>query len=256
MSLGDEALVLRQVAALRERGVSAHEALVLAAEGVPSGPLRVRLEEARRALAAGSTGGFAGPPAALEQAASAIEARIDAEDALRTTRAYASVAIALPLVVGALWGSILSTGAGSEWMDAGGDGGPLPVSAVAAAILARVICVAGVPLAVGGVLAIRRITPRFAPGAALLAQAAALLDGVTPPDLSPADLRYLDTRRPDAGPAAAVELAEELAREGRYRRDVFRHAAPVLGAVILLPAVLLGMAVLTAPIFATIVSIP
>jgi hypothetical protein len=246
-----EALLLRQLCALRGSGLSQAQALSHAAEGL-RGPLAARVVAARRALESGGASrdilAREADIAALDHAARAIDASLSAAAALTMTRVYLTVALAGPLVLGSLlvWaGADLMVAVISE-----SSGGSLPGAWHVLLALRGLLAWLGIPAAVGITVLIGRLGDRLAPGAARLSQAAGLLqaaaDGTDPLPLLSAspDRAYLSVRQSQIGAAgAAVELAAELAREGETAAAIFRDIAPlaatVIGVVVLLPLLVL-----------------
>lgn len=252
-----EALLLRQVVALRRSGMSQAQALDHAAEGLTDGPLAARIAQARRALAAGSPGedllAAEADVAALDHAARAIDVRLSAGAAVATTRAYLTVAVAGPLVLG----SLLSLAGPDLLTDLLSDtSGAMPTGWIMLIKLRSILELLGIPLAIGAVLLIGRASQRVAPGAGLLQEAAELLqvasDGADPlPLLSrSSDRAYLIARQSRVGPArAAAELADELAREGDRAATLFRHLAPLLATVAAVFLIIPLVAMFALPLF-------
>ena len=247
-----ESLLLRQMVALRQSGLSHEQALASAAAGLPPGPLAVRVSAARRALTAGTpseadpllTTGTT-PVAALSCAAQAIDVGLSADAALATTRLYAAIALAGPLVIGC----------GLAWLVPdlflilGEDAGAQAVGWGALSGLQSLLKFAGLPAA----LIVAMMTMYWkgasaAPGVAQLRRAATFLDaaargGQQLPALNESSAQaYFDIRQQQVGAArAAEELAAQLRLEGNRRAQLFRHLAPpvaAVGAIILLAPVL------------------
>ena len=203
-----DSLVLRQVAALRRSGLSQADALSRIA--VPAGPLAVRVQAARAALAAGAPSddllGADAPADAFDVAASAIDARLEAVAALRMTRLY--LALAVVITVGGLF---LIGRPGAELLAAD------PQFATGLLLLARgrwLFVVLG-----ACVLGLLYKAPELAPGVERLERAAALRAHRGDPARLITDTveqAFFNARRAAVGPeAAAAELAAELVAEGR-----------------------------------------
>lgn len=244
-----EALLLRQVAALRRGGLAAHEALSRALPGLGEGPVRQRAEQAARAARAGEAPADpliaalagAGPPASLDHLARAREAESAAAAALSGTRLHLALGLCLPLAAASLvaW-AFPARLEGAEDFLWEGDRGlwayglllwtgrlGLPVLTVASALLVRLL------------------PALLAPGTMALRASAALLSGAErgDPPLSRGDRRFLELRAASGSASAArVELADELLRRADRQLLLFHHAAPVLGFAF-------GLAVLLPMIF-------
>ncbi len=266
--LAQRSLLLRQLAALRRSGVDHDEALRIAAEGLPPGRVGAAVDEARRALAAGE--GASGDDALvrllatgdasverLERAAAAVDAEMAADAALATARLYFGIAIAGPLVIFAVlgWVSPVDGIAGEMWTRSTpfspyGEVDGMPTLWRATAALMALAKWAGIPAALGVVVALRRLPVGWTPGLRELRAAGGLLDaaatGADPgPLVGDFDRAYLEARRGSVGAeAAAAEVAAELVREADGKLAAFRHLAPVVAAIV---AVILGW-----PVFAAV----
>jgi len=249
--LEQESLLLRQVVALRRRGLAHHAALALAAEGLPPGALSDRVRQARRTLEVGGSpagrGVLAllsrgGPVEAIERAAQANDARLAAAAALSTTRLYLAVGLAGPLLLGCALAWLLPADVllGDAVRPVSGQpGGVLELAISLASWLVWGLRITGLPLAVGVLVGLRRLAARLAPGAERLQVASALLDaaalGEEPPGqpIGEGEERYYGIRRRQVGPGqAAAELAAELASTADRELRIFRHVAPVVGAAV------------------------
>ncbi len=228
------ALLFRQMAALRRRGLSQSEALDLASQALPQGPLRDAVAAAKSQLQAGQVSAPAvlpallaadTPPEAFDRAADAADAELAARAATALTRAYACIALLFALSL-----LLLRIPLGAGWAGelAGTATSPAGVLLLAAvAFVGTVVSAAGIALA-GAV----------APGARELRSAASLLEAASLGrglgETLPGGLFYVlfEARRGSVGEAgAAAEVARELVREGQEKMLWFRHFAPVAGAV-------------------------
>lgn len=256
-ALEHQSLLLRQIAALRRRGMDHHRALALAADGIPVGELRATALRAARGLAAGGVATADDPLEALlssstcgveqlELEAAAVEARLWALSSLRSSRLYFSLATAGPVLLACFL----------AWVT-----GPLitevPFSDGIVVGIGLVLRWGGVPLAVAALVLVQRLHRGVAPGYRQASQAAALLElavGDSDTHGPPLDLnaeRYLTARRAAVGgSAAARELAAELCAESKRTQALFAQLAPLLGAVALGPILIAGFFVLVAPIWA------
>lgn len=247
MSRSQEALVLRQVAALRRAGTPHDVALRVSAEGLPAGSLKQRVQAALAALnAGGATGGgmgqvlaTAGPVEALDLAAMSAEAELDAQAAVATSRRILMLFLmGLPLLVcGAAWAShLLGDASPAEFMQ------PSPV----ADLINAVARYAGAPLAALGVGIGHVLGARFAPGRPQLEAAIALLrdpNAARLPGLDACTRHYLALRLAAVPPdRAAQDVVEELVREAREQLASFRLVAPLLAAATILPVAVVATA--------------
>lgn len=247
MRRSQEALVLRQVAALRRAGTPHDQALRASAEGLPAGSLKQRVQAALAALnAGGATGGgmgqvlaTAGPVEALDLAAMSAEAELDAQAAVATSRRILMLFLmGMPLLVcGAAWAShLLGDASPAEFMQ------PSPV----ADLINAVARYAGAPLAALGVGIGHVLGARFAPGRPQLEAAIALLQDPTAARLPGVDActrHYLALRLAAVPPdRAAQDVVEELVREAREQLASFRLVAPLLAAATILPVAVVATA--------------
>ena len=248
-SAEQESLLLRQMAALRRSGLSQDQALVHAADGLPRGPLAVRVAAARRVLESGAQSNAdpllsngTTPVAALDHAAGALDARLSADAALAMTRLYATIALAGPLALGGVLAWVTP-----DLMSIVGEA---PNAWVVLMTVFGALRFLGIPLAIGVSLLIGHGGERLAPGVSRIRQAAALLQAAAADQdplkiiSNPTDMAYFSIRRAQVGVAqSAAELAGELVQEGEHAASLFRHLAPpaaaVLGVFILIPALLL-----------------
>ena len=256
--LEQEALLLRQLVGLRRRGLAHDQALKLAAESLPQGALRARVDHALRVLAAGTAPAKDGLAfdglledgacslEQLESAAEALEARLWARVSLRTARLYLRVALVGPPLLACMLGWLLWP----SLADA------LPAVSPALLGLVGLARYAGLPLAGGALYLVQRLDRRLAPGFGKSMQAVALLEVAARGGDEPAvalraeDRSYFLARRARVGSTeAARELAAELALESRRSLRVFHHLAPVLAAVLAFPALGLVMVLLMQPLF-------
>jgi hypothetical protein len=246
-------LLLRQTAALRQQGLNQAQALALVVEGLPEGPLRDGVLRARKALSSGeplpptddaflvllTRGDIAA--VTLEHAAQALEARLWADTALRTTRLYLVVGLAVPLLLASLlawlpYVRLLLPEA-------------LPVQSATSLLLVLARFLAPL-LALLVILTNRRWFHAFMPGFHQLNKAARLLDpsmvAVLPsgPEACPPEVvaeggsarAFYLTRRASVGPVqAARELGLELLRQGQGNLLLLRHLAPIAGALLIWP---------------------
>ncbi len=246
-----QSLLFRQLAALRRRGLAHHEALEATRPGLPGGPLRDRVDGALQSLASGGDPdpdpllGREAPAEALARAADAVDAHLAARAGTATVRLYLGLALGVPLVVWSL-GGWLSPG------DALGELGPgtwgLLTSLLAAMRLA------GLPAALAVVLVVRRLDLELGSGVGRIRRAATLYEaastGAQPHLEEASESLYLHTRTQTCGvEQATAELADELARSGRARLEVFRHVGPVVGLLIALLVGIPPVVLLVAPIF-------
>lgn len=250
-----QALLLRQLAGLRRRGLPQSEALELARAGLGAGPLADRVDAAGQALRAGQPTDGDGldrllgrdvATDALDRAADAVEAWLAARAGTATVRLYLGVALAAPLAVWSLGG----------WLtpDQGlGELGPGTWSAFVSLMAAMRLV--GLPLALGVVLVVRRLDLELGSGVSKIRRAARLFEVAASGDeptkvvTEPAEAIYLHTRTASCGaPQAAAELAAELAREGEQRLALFRHLGPVVALLIALLLAIPPMLLLTVPI--------
>ncbi|MFH1463596.1 MAG: hypothetical protein ABIO70_04345 [Pseudomonadota bacterium] len=256
-------LLLRQVAALRRRGLPHDQALGQAAACLPVGELRAEVLRAQRTLEAGAAPGGgpgsleallaagAADPLRLDLAAQAIEAEHQVRAAVSATRFYlglaAAAALGLALLVAGIAAIDLADALNLGWRGPSHHAWVYPVlrwGALPVALIAFVV--------VGQ-------APRLAPGrrAALRAQAlcAAAAQGVgePPPGLDPNELHYLTVRRAQADAAtAAGELAGELLAQSRQAQALLRFIGPLAGVALLLPALAIAGFMLVGPIFRSV----
>lgn len=216
-------LVLRQVAALRRRGVSHAAAVSAVASGLPPTTLAHEMGAALQALAAGECprrhpglewllGRGTVPVEALEHAARALDARLSAAAAVRLTRVYAGIGLAGPLALGSVLAWLVPS--------------VLPEHSeprlfwqvlLGGAALLRYL---GLPLAVAALAALRRGAGRLAPGSAAIGRAASLLEAAAEGSdparhlSDPIERAWLAIRQESVGATrAAAELDEELVRD-------------------------------------------
>lgn len=230
-----EALLLRQVAALRRRGRSQLEALSLAAGGLARGELADRVARAVADLQAGRASddllGRDGDPRALEHAAAAIDARLAAANALLLTRLYATGA---GVVV--MFGLVLMGWTGEGMGQISED---IPILHGVLRVLRRV----GPVVSIAVVAALWVFSARHTPGGPRLQRASALLtaaaQGTDPMPIlagQPVEQAYFEARRQRVGPGpAAAELADELTDEAKRILVWFHHLAPALAALVVGP---------------------
>jgi len=258
MGLERKSLLLRQVASLRRHGMAHGQALAQTAEGLPAGDLRAIARWSLRQLEMGGEAAATDDPTAallasghcsveqLEHAASALEARLWAHSSLQSSKLYFGLALAGPPLLACLM----------AWLS-------LPLLAAAqidsglAVVLGFALRWGGVPLAIVALVLVRHLHRGAAPGYRQAMQAAALLErsiqGVEPSELSlgPNHERYLAARRTAVGAdAAARELAAELCAQSKRTQALFAQLAPLLGAAVLLPIVVIGYGVLVFPLSA------
>ena len=233
-----QGLLLRQLAALRHRGLSQDEALALVAAGLPAGSLADEVKLARRALAAGSAEAPTeapmmrllaqgeGPVTALEQAARAIDCRLATEDALAMTRFYGLVFGVAPMLVMGLVSWLLPDV--SLWPSSGRAG------MLIIAFMASVGQWLGPALAIVGLVALTRLTSAHGAGMRAFALAgsvmsAAAAGGDPVQELTDPVMRaHFAARRAQVGAArAADELADELMADGERFQLLFRELVPV-----------------------------
>lgn len=262
--LEQQGLVLRQLAALRRRGVSMGDALELASEGVPEGRLRSRLERAIQALATGAEPSdeldrlLAGDATAeaLEIGAAAAEAHLTLASALSMVRWY-GLAI---LIIGSLCGLALTLGPpGPLAPDPPPDfawQSPFRQWAGSVAFPLQVFGRGGLVFGVGCAGLLLALARRRAPGVWELQRAAGLIQcaatGQEPDRWLGGGTQsvYYRLRRESAGPQrAGVELAGELTRIGLGRLEFWRALVSVGGVFLLVLASLLLLAV--SVVFAT-----
>lgn len=261
-ALEQQSLLLRQLAALRRGGKSQDEALAMAGEGLPAGPLSDRVVGARRRLAAGEEtvggtldrllGGGDTPIEALDHASAAIDAQLSADAGLVMVRLYVGLALAGPLLLGCVlaWLGSEVLLASDAIRDAGYALGAELMDLRLFDLAAGALKFAGVPLALLLLFVVHATSRRLAPGVGRLERAAALLERVAAGGdpaatlLGPVERYYFETRRTVVGaPQAATDLAEELVRDGEHALLLFRHIAPFLAAalavVLMWPALVL-----------------
>ena len=234
-----ESLLLRSIVALRRSGLSHGEALTQAATGLPQGPLRTRVEHARRSLSAGTPdhtdpllASGVTPIAALEHAAHAIDAKLSADATRAMSQRYLTLILAGPLVLGA----------GLAWLTPGLEidySGAEHTSRFLRNTLSIILRFIGVPLALGIAVLIRRGGDRIAPGTGRIRQAGRLLE-LAAADEDPdshlteySDRVYFTTRVTQTSTSqAAAELATVMVHEGEGRARMFHHLAPLAAALL------------------------
>ena len=234
-----EALVLRQVAALERSGLARGQALELAWETLGEGEIAERVHRVRTALAAGQEvvgDAFAQALAAegpelLERCAASVDARLAAEAALRTTRLYVAIGLVVPVWLGV--GVAFQVRALAE---ASSQLNPITVAVLKA--FDALGWLWPVPLVVA-LIAAWRLPDRFAPAVRTHERAARLLSlataGGNPLDgvESEPERAYLVTRMQQVGAGqASTELADELSREAERSAELFRAVAPLVAAVV------------------------
>lgn len=263
-----ECLLLRQIASLRRRGVSRVEALALAADGLPNSPLRETLRGIQRALSSGNEIEPRGEliedllsrsdssVEQLEVAAQALDARLWADSALRTTRLYLQIGLMAPILLLTLiaWLQLLN---------------PIPLADhVLWSFLNRTllgsVALLGLPLALVAGSLVRRYARSIAPGFQLMTRSASMLqvslrtNAAQDPESCPTPIErlgetmssYYVARRARVGASQATrELALELLREGKERLFLFRQIAPLVGAALAMPLFTVSFYVLYSPIF-------
>ncbi len=256
-TLERQGLLLRQIAALRRQGMAHHQALALAADGLPVGELRALAQRAGRNLTKGGEGTASTPLEALlgrsdasveelVHGAAALEARLWAQCSLRTARLYYGVALAGPPLLACLLAWVTAPLLAGEGVDGG-----------MVAAMGAVLRWSGVPLAVAALFLVRSLHHSVAPGYRQAVQAAALLElasrgGDLPVGLlDPNAGAFFAARRASAGSeTAARELAAELCAESQRVQAIFGQLAPVLGAIALVPIVVVGLGAVAYPVWA------
>ena len=254
-----ESLLLRQLAALRRRGLSHGQALAAVQPGLPEGTLARRVKDACAVLAAGGAGedGADGaedllargdcPVESIDLAAAALDARLSAVSALATARLYAVVAV-LGVAISA-WGIRLAQALHASESTPARDLSEVVAQGVIVALAALVVVLVqaqrkrqapGLGPPPRGAPAGAALNTR-APGVAKLRRASALLaaaaTGQDPEPLVHGALErtYFDARRSAVGaPQAATELAREMVFEGERAVAVFRHLGPLAAAIVYL----------------------
>ena len=258
MGLERKSLLLRQVAALRRHGMAHGQALAHAADGLPAGELQAVARWSLRQLEEGGEAASTDDPTAallangdcsvqqLEHGASALEARLWAQSSLQSARLYFGLALAGPPLLACLmaWLSLPLLAA-------------LQIDDGLLVVLGFALRWGGVPLAVVALVLVKRLHRGAAPGYRQAMLATALLEqsvrGVEPSSLSlsPNQERYLAARRAVVGAdVAARELAAELCAQSERTQALFAQLAPLLGAAVLLPMVVVGFGVLVFPLSA------
>lgn len=244
---GTSILLARQLGALRAHGWSTLDALALVTDALPAGAAKASCEHSLATLRAGSTDAApSGTP--LEQAcrrgdastadtfaalAEALETREAAELNHTGAARLTGLFLAGPLAVGTVLGWLLPR-------DLWNLGFGLPAPTELALGLLDILRFAGLPLALGAVLASRWLSRGYAPGARALRTAAALSTfaadstGSTGlPELAPLARQYFEWRRALVGPAAAArELAQELSLDARRQASAFESVVPIAAAVV------------------------
>lgn len=236
-------IVLRQVAALRRRGESGAAALERVRQSLPDGVVRDEVTGAARALNSGgpASGGdftrvLAMPTAGPESAdalADALEARLEANDAVATGRGFVQLGLATPLVTLALLG----------WLDLAPLVSSAPIPGATAVLLEASAALkwVGVPLAVLVVWLVGKLRWNLVPGAQAFTRAQRLLEVSTwaepPGSLGGLGLGQLELAVVHGVGASSVStglrcLADELRREGRASVASFRLLAPVVFALV------------------------
>jgi hypothetical protein len=247
MSLSQQVLVLRQVAALRRAGLPHDQAVRAATEGLPPGALKRRAQVALAALHAGvpdATGddlartlSTPGPVSTLDLAALAAEAQLDAQEAVATSRRLLTLMLAggalLPCC--AAWAEhLLAAAAGFDELRGAG------------AITSALLRFGGPLVAALGAALGYRLGAHLAPGRTQLEAAIALLQAPESPlrrEVDQNTRRYLALRRA-AGPPqrAAQEVVDELVLDAREQLATFRLVGPMVAAAGVAAAALLVLA--------------
>lgn len=234
-----EGLAVRQVLALRRRGLSHLEALRLTVAGLPDGALRQRLQGAVAALEAGRADPdgpdiFARPDPsddALRFAALADDAARDAAQVVRTARGYLVLAVGAALAVFAT--TVLVP------MPLQSELRPWETPSTLSGLAVGLAALGGVGVAGGLALVLARLPTRFTPGARHFAVAAGL--GAADP-VGPA-AGFFAVRRAQVGEGVARrELAEELVRLGRREWSAaLRLGPPAIALVVAAGVLVLGL---------------
>ena len=244
MRLGEqEALVLRQVAALLRRGVARGQAIDLARRCVGDVALADRLARVGQDLAEGQLPQGAGferslavaDAEGLERRAAAVDATLAADSALATVRLHTGAAVAIPAVL------ILVLVVLSHLVAGLTPGLPHAQGGLLSTLLPPVLG-AAMPLGLG-LLLLLRLPRRWVPAARLHDRAAQVLSGVDgagdpmPPGATAAEQAYLSARAPAVGlEAAAAELSVELSAEAGRAGDVAAVGLPMVAAGLVLLA--------------------
>lgn len=224
--LEQQALVARQLGALLRHGRSWGDALTLVAPGLPAGPVSAWVDERRREAAAGREG-TEPSAAALEAEALAIEARLEAQAALRLARVFSSLSLGGALLLGSAMAWLVPSimGAESAQVRSG------------LMVLVEAFRFLGPPSGLICLVLPWRLATTSVPGAREFELAAKLADVGRPCSTDPLDLpldanerTWLSSRRHQVGQeAAALELAAELSAEGRSRVRLLRQLGPMVG---------------------------
>jgi hypothetical protein len=247
MSLSQQALVLRQTAALRRAGLPHDQAVQAATEQLPAGHLKHRAQAALAALRAGAVDATGdelaralstpGPVATLDLAARAAEAQLDAQEAVAASRRL----ITLMLVGAAL---VPCCAAWAEHLIAAASGFDEP--GAAGVIASALLRYGGPPAAASGAVLGPMLGAHLAPGRRQLEAAIALLRAPASPLAPEVDQnthRYLALRRAAGSPErAAQEVVDELVFDAREQLAAFRLVGPMVAAVLVAGAALLVLA--------------
>lgn len=260
MDAGTEALVLRLVVLLRRRGMPHHEALALAAAGLPPGTARREVEGMVESLRRGALTeeGGAEPgetsplgrrdagEAELEAAALVADAAARVQSATANARIQLTLLAAAPAVIG-----VTASVIGLVENACRNVGEPDPGWFNAGSFVGLV----GISITLGACLFAPAFARRLAPGAAAARTAAELYavaaDSRRPtPKLADVDGEFLFARARTAGmPAAARELGDELIRESGRTQVIAQAAVPLLLALAMLPVAVVVIGAMYGPIF-------
>lgn len=254
-ALEQEALVLRQVLALRRQGLAHDRALGMTLGGLPPGPMRSRVEEALQRLQAPDPGGpepsmdvLVEGQARLERieaAAHMTEARMWSRLSLSTGRWLLALGLVVPLTLA--W---LLSFADLEPIY-GGASLPQPTALLLQAL--HGFRWGGPVLLVGVGLTAWRFLPSLAPGYGCFHKAASLLasrGANADTSLSPMERHYLEVRSGQVGAeAAGGELAQALIQEGQERMILGHQLLPVVGASLLAACIVLMLGSWMLPLF-------
>lgn len=261
--LSTRALVLRHAAALRRQGLTALAAVERVGEGLPGGAVRDDCLLAARALAGGGaetrsdfTRVLTDADATPEQAealAEALDAQLDADDALGAPTFLLQLVLGGPLVLLSLMGWLFQ----GSFLGLGDVTLPGPTQALLE--LSASLRLTGVPLAVGCFFGARAMRRRLAPGFTTFTRAARVLEASSRPEasvdvpalkLSGVELQVLEALRAHSGYSHALRtLASELTREGRGSVAAFRALAPVFAVFLVVQLYLSVLIALYLPIF-------
>ncbi len=256
MSAEDELLVVRQLAGLRAAGESQLDAVTAVAGVVPPGPLRSRLEEARRVLASGAAGGellsSTGATAkSLSVLAESLEAKLEAREVARELVTTLRLVLVVPLVALAVIGwSPLERIFENSFV-----AGYMPAPTRFFFNLASRAQFAGLAVAAVLYFLLGRISTSRMPGASSLDEAARAwelsVDGGRDWSGLRLPARNLVAQLATLVPVPrALELtAEELRRQGRNTVALGRALAPVLAFFFYTNIFGFGVASLALPIF-------